>query len=73
MRIQAAIDTSYRRLDADPRFQARRAERYRRLGRRDEARHAYVMALALAVRGDQRRYLARRLAELACLDEGERH
>jgi RNA polymerase sigma-70 factor (ECF subfamily) len=41
-----------------------RAELLRRLGRRDEARAAFERALQLAVTDPERRFLARRLAEL---------
>jgi RNA polymerase sigma-70 factor (ECF subfamily) len=44
---------------------AARAELCRRLGRAAEARVAYERALALARQGPERRFLARRLAELA--------
>src|SRR6185312_5123869 len=44
---------------------AARADLYRRLGRRDEARAAYERALELTVQEPEKRYLARRLAELA--------
>ncbi len=44
---------------------AARAELCRRLGRAAEARAAYERALALARQGPERRFLARRLAELA--------
>ncbi|MDQ3890563.1 MAG: sigma-70 family RNA polymerase sigma factor [Actinomycetota bacterium] len=42
-----------------------RAELLRRLGRREEARRAYERALELAHLDSERRFLARRLAELA--------
>jgi RNA polymerase sigma-70 factor (ECF subfamily) len=41
-----------------------RAELLRRLGRRDEARAAFEQALQLAATDPERRFLARRLAEL---------
>ncbi|MGN6870563.1 MAG: RNA polymerase sigma factor [Solirubrobacteraceae bacterium] len=41
-----------------------RAELLRRLGRREEARAAFELALALAATDPERRFLARRLAEL---------
>jgi len=43
---------------------AARADLYRRLGRSAEARHAYQRALDLARQEPERRFLARRLAEL---------
>jgi RNA polymerase sigma-70 factor (ECF subfamily) len=43
---------------------AARADLCRRLGRHDEARAAYERALALARQAPERRFLARRLAEL---------
>ena len=43
---------------------AARADLYRRLGRRDEARTAYVQAHALAKSEPERRYLEKRLREL---------
>jgi RNA polymerase sigma-70 factor (ECF subfamily) len=43
---------------------AARADLCRRLGRAAEARAAYARALALAAQGPERRFLARRLAEL---------
>lgn len=43
---------------------AARAELCRRLGRRDDARAAYVRAMALVRQAPERRFLARRLAEL---------
>jgi RNA polymerase sigma-70 factor (ECF subfamily) len=43
---------------------AARADLLRRLGRRDEAREAYVRALALARQAAARRFIERRLAEL---------
>jgi RNA polymerase sigma-70 factor (ECF subfamily) len=42
-----------------------RADLLRRLGRRDEARAEYQRALSLTERGPERRFLERRLAELA--------
>ncbi|MBV9466156.1 MAG: sigma-70 family RNA polymerase sigma factor [Solirubrobacterales bacterium] len=45
-------------------FHSTRAELLRRLGRRDEARAAFERALELAVSTPERRFLARRLAEL---------
>jgi RNA polymerase sigma-70 factor, ECF subfamily len=45
-------------------FHSTRAELLRRLGRDDEAREAFERALALAVTDLERRFLARRLAEL---------
>jgi RNA polymerase sigma-70 factor, ECF subfamily len=42
-----------------------KADLYRRLGRTDEARHAYEQALRLARQEPERRFLERRLAELA--------
>jgi RNA polymerase sigma-70 factor (ECF subfamily) len=44
---------------------AARAELCRRLGRSGEAREAYLRALALTHQGAARRFLERRLAELA--------
>jgi RNA polymerase sigma-70 factor, ECF subfamily len=44
---------------------AARADMYRRLARRAEARAAYVRALSLTQQEPQRRFLARRLQELA--------
>jgi RNA polymerase sigma-70 factor (ECF subfamily) len=43
---------------------AARADLLRRLGRRDESRHAYERALALAQQAPERRFLQRRLAQL---------
>jgi len=43
---------------------AARADLYRRLGKKDEARGAYVEALRLARQEPERRFLERRLAEL---------
>jgi RNA polymerase sigma-70 factor, ECF subfamily len=43
---------------------AARADLLRRLGRRDEARVAYTQALSLVTNEPERRFLARRLAEL---------
>lgn len=44
---------------------AARADLCRRLGRRDEARSAYERTLALVSQGPERRFIERRLAELA--------
>src|SRR5690554_2758475 len=44
---------------------ATRADLYRRLGRTGEARDAYEQALALALQEPEKRFLQRRLAELA--------
>ncbi|HXS26892.1 MAG TPA: RNA polymerase sigma factor [Steroidobacteraceae bacterium] len=44
---------------------AARADLYRRLGRRSDARAAYERALELTVQEPEKQYLARRLAELA--------
>jgi RNA polymerase sigma-70 factor (ECF subfamily) len=44
---------------------AARADLLRRLGRRDEARAAYASALALSEQASERRFLEKRLAELA--------
>ncbi|MFV8781147.1 RNA polymerase sigma factor [Microbulbifer sp. SA54] len=43
---------------------AARADLYRRLGQKDEARAAYKAALTLTQQGPEQRFLARRLAEL---------
>jgi RNA polymerase sigma-70 factor, ECF subfamily len=43
-----------------------RADLYRRLGRRDEAIDAYQRALALSTQAPARRFIERRLRELAC-------
>ncbi|WP_346837829.1 RNA polymerase sigma factor [Microbulbifer sp. SAOS-129_SWC] len=43
---------------------AARADLYRRLGQKDQARAAYQRALALAQQGPEQRFLSRRLAEL---------
>ena len=51
-------------LDAYHYFHAARADLLRRLGRRAEARAAYERALALAHSEPERRFLARRVAEL---------
>jgi RNA polymerase sigma-70 factor (ECF subfamily) len=51
-------------LDAYHLAHAARADLCRRLGRHDEARAAYQRALALARQAPERRFLARRLAEL---------
>jgi RNA polymerase sigma-70 factor, ECF subfamily len=48
---------------------ATRGELLRRLGRTDEARHAYGRALALVDEGAERRLLERRLAQLAAPGE----
>jgi RNA polymerase sigma-70 factor (ECF subfamily) len=48
-------------------FHATRAELLRRLGRLDEARHAYRHARDLTDDGAERRFLERRLTELARL------
>ena len=42
-----------------------RADLYRRLGRRTEARAAYQVALGLTRQDTERRFIERRLAELA--------
>ena len=44
---------------------AARADLYRRLGRMAEAREAYERALSLTQQAPERRFLERRLAELA--------
>jgi RNA polymerase sigma-70 factor (ECF subfamily) len=49
---------------------AARADLLRRLGRTAEAREAYARALALARQEPERRFLARRLAELDVVDAG---
>ena len=50
---------------SDYRFaHAARADMYRRLGRVDEARSAYAQALALTQQEAERRYIARRMADL---------
>jgi RNA polymerase sigma-70 factor (ECF subfamily) len=46
-------------------FHSTRAELLRRLDRLDEARAAYARALALTTTGHERRFLQKRLAELA--------
>jgi RNA polymerase sigma-70 factor (ECF subfamily) len=46
-------------------FHAARADLLRRLGRRDEAETAYVQALELATNPAERRFLERRLREVA--------
>jgi RNA polymerase sigma-70 factor (ECF subfamily) len=51
-------------LDTYPYLHAARADFLRRLGRSDEARAAYERALELAPSPPERRFLARRLAEL---------
>jgi RNA polymerase sigma-70 factor (ECF subfamily) len=51
-------------LDGYQYFHSTRADLLRRLGRRAEAADAYQQALALAGTGTERRYLARRLAEV---------
>jgi len=51
---------------------ATRADLLRRLGRRSEAAAAYRDALALALTDAERRYLQRRLAELAVPPAPER-
>ncbi|MCK7596490.1 RNA polymerase sigma factor [Microbulbifer sp. CAU 1566] len=43
---------------------AARADLYRRLGQKEDARAAYQAALALAQQGPEQRFLARRLAEI---------
>jgi RNA polymerase sigma-70 factor (ECF subfamily) len=48
-------------------FHSTRAELLRRLDRVDEARSAYTRALALTTTGHERRFLQKRLAELADL------
>jgi hypothetical protein len=52
-------------LDSYPYLHASRADLLRRLGRTDEARIAYERALELVAAEPDRRFLARRLAELA--------
>jgi RNA polymerase sigma-70 factor (ECF subfamily) len=52
------------RLDGYHLLAATRADLLRRLGRLAEAADAYRQALALAGTGTERRYLARRLAEV---------
>ncbi len=47
-------------------YHAARADLLRRLGRSQEAAHAYRQALALTANAVERRYLRRRLAELGC-------
>jgi RNA polymerase sigma-70 factor (ECF subfamily) len=42
-----------------------RADLLRRLGRKPEAAESYAQALALSKQGPERRFLERRLAELA--------
>ena len=50
---------------SDYRFaHAARADMYRRFGRVDEARSAYAQALALTQQEAERRYIARRMADL---------
>jgi RNA polymerase sigma-70 factor (ECF subfamily) len=44
---------------------AARADLYRRLGRKGEAREAYQKSLTLARQGPERRFLERRLHELS--------
>jgi len=63
----ALIDELVRRgeLRDYPLVPAARADLYRRLGRREEARAAYAEALALARTEPERRYLERRRGELA--------
>ncbi len=51
-------------LDGYQYLHSTRAELLRRLGRREEARAAYLRALALARPGPERRFLERRLADL---------
>jgi RNA polymerase sigma-70 factor (ECF subfamily) len=52
-------------LDTYPYLHSTRADLLRRLGRRDEARAAYTRALELSSSESDRRFLSRRLAELA--------
>jgi RNA polymerase sigma-70 factor (ECF subfamily) len=52
-------------LDAYPYFHAARADLLRRLGRRGEAEAAYRRALELVANAAERRFLERRLAEVA--------
>src|SRR5262249_27499111 len=52
-------------LGKSPLTQAARADLLRRLGRTDDSRAAYKQALALARQEPERRFLERRLAELA--------
>jgi len=53
------------RLDDFRYLHSTRAELLRRLGRTDEARHAYRLARQLTDDGAERRFLERRLTELA--------
>jgi len=53
-------------------FHAARADLLRRLDRRAEAAGAYERALSLTTNGVERRYLRRRLAELATLGDASR-
>jgi RNA polymerase sigma-70 factor, ECF subfamily len=55
-------------LDGYPLLPATRADLLRRLGRRAEAAGAYRAALVLTVGDADRRYLARRLAEVTAPD-----
>jgi RNA polymerase sigma-70 factor (ECF subfamily) len=55
---------SRRELDEYHLLHAARADLLRRLGRRDEAREAYRQALELASLEPERRFLARRIAEV---------
>ena len=50
-------------LDGYRHFHSARADLLRRLGRREEARDAYLRALELTEDGPERRFLERRLGE----------
>jgi RNA polymerase sigma-70 factor (ECF subfamily) len=59
------VDGLEPRLERYPYLHSTRAELLRRLGRVAEARVAFERALCLAVSEPERRFLARRLAELS--------
>jgi RNA polymerase sigma-70 factor (ECF subfamily) len=60
----ALVDGLAGQLDAYQYLHATRADLLRRLGRHDEAAHAYARALDLTTAPAERKYLARRLAEV---------
>ena len=66
------IDRLAEELETYALFHAARADLLRRLDRRAEAAGAYERALSLTTNGVERRYLRRRLAELATLGDASR-
>jgi RNA polymerase sigma-70 factor (ECF subfamily) len=61
----ARMDTVAAELDGYPYLHASRADMLRRLGRTEEARVAYSRALELSGNASERRFIGRRLSELA--------